>query len=276
MKKILLPTDFSDVANNAYTHALHIAKLFDSQILLLHTFEMPIVDNQFYAEDYSNLFESIETAQSSKFKEEIIKLKEIAKTQNCENIKVSYMLKSGDLVFNIKEAVEQNTINLVVMGTSGADTWKQLFLGTNTADVISQINIPVLSIPKNSLYNKYNSIGFTTRFREKDKKALKDVIQLARQINIEVKCLYVETDNSDSIVQTYDDWKQYFKNDPVQFFIIPDNDVEGAITDFIVSQEIDMLAMLTYKRSFFETIFNRSLTKKMAFASDIPILALQE
>lgn len=276
MKKILLPTDFSDIANNAFLHALHLAKAFESEIVLLHTYELPVVDNQFYAEDFNKLFSSIELAQSNKFKEEIAKLQEISRSENCENVVISHLLKDGDLLFNIQEAVAQNNIDLVVMGTSGAEGWKQLFLGTNTTDVISKIKIPVISIPKDAVYSGYNNICFTTRFREKDKNALHSVLNIAKKLQIKVKCLYVQTGSTDNSNQTYSDWKQHFKNEPVQFFIIPDDEVEYAIADFIISQEIDMLAMLTYKRSFFEAIFNRSLTQKMAFRSDIPILALQE
>jgi nucleotide-binding universal stress UspA family protein len=162
------------------------------------------------------------------------------------------------------------------MGTSGAEGWKLFFLGTNTTDVIAQSTIPVISIPKEATYSKYENIAFTTRFREKDKIALQKVIVIAKLLKVKVKCLYVQTENTDNSAKTYNDWKQLFANEPVQFFIIPDNDVDNTIADFITSQEIDLLAMLTYKRSFFEALFNKSLTKKMAFGSDIPVLALHE
>ena len=39
MKKILFPTDFSEVANNAFVHALGLAKVLHADLVLLHTFE---------------------------------------------------------------------------------------------------------------------------------------------------------------------------------------------------------------------------------------------
>jgi nucleotide-binding universal stress UspA family protein len=276
MKKILLPTDFSDVANNAFVHALHLAKALESEIILLHTFEFPVIDNQFYTEDYMKLFESIELAQSDNFKREMENMNKIIKAENCETVKISHSLKDGDLLMNINEVCSNQNIDLIIMGTSGAEGWKLFFLGTNTTDVIAQSTIPVISIPKEATYSKYENIAFTTRFREKDKIALQKVIVIAKLLKVKVKCLYVQTENTDNSAKIYNDWKQLFANEPVQFFIIPDNDVDNTIADFITSQEIDLLAMLTYKRSFFEALFNKSLTKKMAFGSDIPVLALHE
>jgi nucleotide-binding universal stress UspA family protein len=88
--------------------------------------------------------------------------------------------------------------------------------------------------------------------------------------------LYVNTKESDNTEATFDNWKDHFKNEPVNFFILPSDEVKETILEFITSQEIDILAMLTYKRSFFESLFSSSFTEKISYISDIPILALHE
>jgi nucleotide-binding universal stress UspA family protein len=47
MKRILFPTDFSEAATNAFIHALQFAKIVQGE-LLLHAFELPVFDNQFF------------------------------------------------------------------------------------------------------------------------------------------------------------------------------------------------------------------------------------
>ena len=74
MKKILFPTDFSEVATNAFVHALEFAKNVQGELVLLHTFELPVYDNQFFPENYNVLFDSLQLAQFDMFKEEIAKL----------------------------------------------------------------------------------------------------------------------------------------------------------------------------------------------------------
>jgi hypothetical protein len=59
MKKILFPTDFFDVDKNAFVHSLGLAKLVHGELILLHTYEFPIVDNQFGSQNYKVLFASL-------------------------------------------------------------------------------------------------------------------------------------------------------------------------------------------------------------------------
>lgn len=276
MKKILVPTDFSKVANNAFVHALGLAKLIQGELILLHTYELPIVDNQFAPQNYQTLFDSLAFTNIEKFKDELPKLHLIAKENGFENIKFSHMLMDGDLIFNIKEIIKKQPIDFVVMGTSGASDWNEAFIGTNTGEAIVSLNVPVLSIPQTAKFSKIETIGFTTRFREKDKQALVKVLKIANESGVKVKCLYVKTDGSDFKQDVFDDWKNYFKKEPIQFFVLPSDDVKTTIEDFITHQDIDVLAMLTYKRSFFQSLFTASFTEKMSYNSAIPILALHE
>ena len=276
MKKILFPTDFSTIANNAFAHALGFAKLIHGELILLHTYELPIIDNQFAPQNYKEVFDSLELANFDRFKDEIPKLRQIAIENNFEHVKFSHILMDGDLMYNIKEIIKNDAIDYLVMGTSGATGWKEMFLGTNTGEAIANLTIPVLSIPERAKYSKIETIGFTTRFREKDKEALSRVIQIAKSANAIVKCLYVQTKESDNTKATYKEWEALFEDEPVQFFIIPSDKVNQTIEEFIEHQNIDVLAMLTYKRSFFQWMFTTSFTEKMSYHCPIPVLALHE
>ncbi|MFZ4106783.1 universal stress protein [Flavobacterium sp.] len=276
MKKILFPTDFSNVATNAFVHALGLAKLVDGELILLHTYELPIMDSQFGIQNYSEVYNTIELTNLDKFRDEIPKLRKIAEENGFEAIKMSHILTDCDLLHSIKETVKKENIDYLVMGTSGASGWFEKLLGTNTGEAIKSLSIPVFCIPVGAKYSKINTIGFTTRFREKDKVALQNVINIAKASNAKVKCLYVESSDSDNNLIVYQEWESYFKNEQVQFFIIPGENVHETIDDFIISQEIDVLTMISYKRSFFNWLFISSLTEEIAFQSTIPILALHD
>jgi nucleotide-binding universal stress UspA family protein len=176
MKKILFPTDFSEVATNAFVHALEFAKVVQGELVLLHTFELPVYDNQYFPENYNVIFDSLQLSEFDMFKEEIQKLRTIAEERKLDKIKMSHRLMDGNLIFNIKRAIKEEKINFVVMGTSGSSGWEAFFLGTNTGSVIGTIDVPVLCIPLGAKFEKIETIGFTTRYRPKDKKALKEDI----------------------------------------------------------------------------------------------------
>ena len=182
----------------------------------------------------------------------------------------------GNLLYNIKKAIREEKIDFIVMGTTGATGWEAFFMGTNTGNVLTTVDVPVLSVPFDSKFKKIETIGFTTRYRTKDKKALKDVLKIAKKTNAKVKCLYVKTNDSDVSNETVKQWEDEFSAEPIQFSIIPSDDVHDTILDFILFKDIDVLAMLTYKRNFFVELFKPSLTQKFSNRLDIPILAMHE
>ncbi|WPR70667.1 universal stress protein [Flavobacterium sp. NG2] len=274
MKRILFPTDFSEVANNAFVHALELAKTLDGELIVLHSFELPVVDNQFFPENYMVIYESLELAQFDMFKDEIPKLRTIAEERNLDKIKMTHRLMDGDLTFNIKKAIKEDKIDFLVMGTSGAAGWEAFFLGSNSGNVITDIDIPMLCIPHDANFKTIKNIGFTTRFRPKDKNALKRVIKIARKTKAAIKCLYVKTNESDVSNETVKEWEKEFEEEPITFSVIHCNEVKETILDFILQKDIDIVTMLTYKRGFFDSLFHPSFTKKAANEFSIPVLAI--
>ncbi len=217
MKKILFPTDFSNVATNAFVHALGLAKLVDGELILLHTYELPIMDSQFGIQNYSEVYNTIELTNLDKFRDEIPKLRKIAEENGFEAIKMSHILTDSDLLHSIKETVKKENIDYLVMGTSGASGWFEKLLGTNTGEAIKSLSIPVFCIPVGAKYFKINTIGFTTRFREKDKIALQNVIKIAKASNAIVKCLYVESSDSDNNLEYIKNGNLFLKTSKFNF-----------------------------------------------------------
>jgi nucleotide-binding universal stress UspA family protein len=276
MKKILFPTDFSEVANNAFVHALEFAKIVNGELLLLHTFELPIVDNQFIPDNYYTIFDSLQLAQFDMFKDEIPKLREVAKKRKLDDIKLSHKLMDGDLIYNIKKVIKEENVDFIVMGTSGSTGWEAFLIGSNTGAVVTTVDVHVLSIPVEAKFVKIKTIGFTTRFREKDKASLKEVIKIAKKTFAVVKCLYVKTSKSDVSEETINQWETEFENEPVKFSVVNSDHVKDTILDFVSHKNIDILAMITHKRNFFSELFRPSLTQKLSNISIVPVLAMHE
>ncbi len=276
MKKILFPTDFSDAATNAFVHALEFAKVVNAELILLHTFEIPVYDSQFFPENYASIYSSIELAKFEMFKDEIPKLRTIAAERNLEDIVIKHRLMDGDLIYNLKNAVEEDQIDFVIMGTNSVSDWTKFFTGSNTESVISGVEVPVLCIPIDAKYKKVKTIGFTTRYREKDKKELKKVLKIAKKTDAKVKSLYVKTSNSDVTEETRKEFEKEFAGENVEFLVLPSDDVKETILDFVLYKDIDILTTITHKRSFFESLFDSSFSKKIAKEVPIPILVMHE
>lgn len=277
MKKILFPTDFSEVSKNAFVYALKLAENIDAEIITLHVYELPVVNNTDGFPSYLvEIYDVVEMSQFESYKGQIPLLRDIAETNNLGHIKLSHELLMGDLIGNIKEISKKEQIDYVVLGTKGASGLKETFLGSTAADVLSNTDAVVLAIPEKSHYSQIKNIAFTSRFREKDRAALLKLLKLANGFDAKVHCLYVKTPSSDLKEVVLADWQLLFKNENVDFHIVENENVEETILNFTQTENIDLLAMLHYKRSFLEGLFHFSLTKKIVHHVQIPILALHE
>ena len=276
MKKILFPTDFSATSNNAFVYALQLARNIDAEVVTLHVYELPVVDYINVPAYLLEIYDSVEMSNFENYKDQIPVLRSIAEQHGLEDIKISNVMMDGDLVSTILRMVKDDNIDYVVMGTKGASGIKETFLGSSTASVIAESKAVVLCIPEALQYRPIHRITFTTRFREKDQKALRNVVELAKGFNAHVDCLYIQRSGSDVKEVVVADWKLLFGNEDVTFHILKSDDVEQAIIHFTEAHNTDMLAMLHYKHGFFENLFRRSLTEKLAFHIKIPLLALHE
>lgn len=276
MQKILFPTDFSETANNAFVYVLEMAKTFDAEVIVLHVYDLPPISYEGYPIYVAEVYDSIELDKFENFKDQVPYLRKIAEEHHFDNVKMRHVLEQGDLVSTIKALVKKENVTLIVMGTTGASGMKETFLGSNTGSVIANVPVTLLSIPEKASFNKIKKIAFTTRFRTKDHHVLRQAVDFANKVNAKVDCLYVRTSSSDVKESQIQKWRDDFKADPVAFFVIPDNNVEDTIFEFLDNQEIDILAMLTYKRTFFQELFGRSFTKKLSYHSEIPLLVFHE
>jgi hypothetical protein len=102
------------------------------------------------------------------FKDEILNLELFAEKHNLDKIKMTHRLMDGRFNFNINKAIKEDKIDYVVMGTEGASGWSAFFPGLIRVLLFQMLkcHFCVFRLKQNS---KNKTIGFTTRFRAKDK-----------------------------------------------------------------------------------------------------------
>ncbi|MFL9836146.1 universal stress protein [Flavobacterium sp. ST-75] len=278
MKHILFPTDFSQAAKAAFVYALRFADSFDAELILLHVYDLPIVDTPPMPEMTKEIFDIVEMNQFESFRDELPELHKIAEKKGLGHVRIKNMLLYGDLVYNINKVTKDEDVDFIVMGTKGASGLRETFIGSTTASVISNSDVPVLAIPEEAeFHHRIKNIAFTTQYREKDNDALKSALEIADKFKATVQCLYIKNpDDPSDIDERIAEWRMYYREKNIDFFNIAGDHIEQTILDFIESQHVDMLVMRKHKRGFFEGLFHRSLTKKMAYHTKVPLLVFHE
>jgi len=276
MKKILFPTDFSETANNAFISALKMADFLNYEILVLHSYEMPVINfggNLAFAPE---IYSTIELDTFESFRDVMTQLRDIAFSNKLDHVPIKHTLLQGGLVETMKNIVKDEEVRLIVMGTGATKDWAKRLFGSNAIDVMNHVPQNLLIIPDKVKYKKIKTIGFTTKFRAKDKKALKEVVRIASKVGADVKCLYVKPANSDVSEALIDEWRSEFAKHNVQFVIMPHDDIKESIFDFLNFNHIEVLAMLSYKSNFLQDVFvKRNLAKEIVAEITIPLLAIR-
>ncbi len=275
MKKILFPTDFSETANNAFLYALNLAKSIDAQVYVMHVYELPMITGSLSAGLIQNVYETVEMGSFENFKDNIPQLRQIADENGLNEIPMKFILEEGNFLYILRETIEEESIDYVVMGTNGSSGIEQFLFGSNTINTITSMKVPILSVPDGMSFKGFKNIGFTTVFDQKDKEALKYLIEIANRHHAQIHCMHVSKDGkyNQNIIN---DWKDQFANDPVVFEIYNDADPVNAVLNFIKEKQIDLLTVVSRNKGFFDKIFSPGFTKKIANKNITPLFVFHE
>lgn len=281
MKHILLPTDYSEHANNAFIYALHLANKFGVNLYVLFSYAPPVLSAAHAGQPdlVSSVYQEIENsrrAYSSSKNNELIAL---AKNNGINTDNLHFLFETGTVLSSVKNVIQDEDISLIVMGVYGDSAFKNEFMGSNTSSVIRNVKLPVLAIPLEAKYHPIGKIGFTTIFKDKDFPALQQIIEISELVNAKVYCIHVKNEASDpaEILIQSENWTKSFKEKDLEFvFLEKENSVEETINRFLMDKGIDVVAIVRRNRSFFERLTSSSLSNTLTFHAEIPIFVFHE
>ncbi|MCX8083962.1 MAG: universal stress protein [Calditerrivibrio sp.] len=141
VKKILVPTDFSEASCKALKKATEIAEAFGSEIILLHVkvIDVAIIEQYLSEEVIKELQEATMKDIEEKFAEQI---------QKCSkpNIKITTCIKEGVAYNEILKAEIEMDIDLVVIASHTKTFFEDVFFGSTTEKVVRRSKKSVLVV----------------------------------------------------------------------------------------------------------------------------------
>lgn len=275
MRKILFPTDFSETANNAFLYALSLAESQDAMVYVLHVYELPIINGGLSAGLIQNVYDTVKLGQFENFKDNIPQLRKIADEHGLGHIPMKFILEEGNLLYILRETISEENIDFVVMGTKGNTGFEKMIFGSNTINAITSLKVPILSVPNHIEFKGIKNLGFTTVFNEKDKDALYYLCEVAMRHKAKIQCLHVSKDGKYN-QKALDQWKEEFKDEPIEFIIDVNPEPADAVLKFIEERKIDVLTVVSRNKGFFDKLFSPGFTKKIASKNKVPLFVFHE
>lgn len=137
--KILFATDGSEPSNRALDTLVEIAKGFNSRVVVLNTYEVPIPITKY--EVSSDLYLSVEEALSKNSRDI---LEEVKNRLEEEGIQADYISQTGDSGASIIEKSSELEVSIILMGSRGLGSIKSVLMGSVSSYVLHHAKCPVM------------------------------------------------------------------------------------------------------------------------------------
>jgi nucleotide-binding universal stress UspA family protein len=271
--KILIPTDFSKTAEKAINYAIKFIPPEKNEFILYHSF-VPF-ESGFYSHKLSQ-HENKET--ESILKRRLDKIAE-ALRKSVKVINLSTHIARGVEAGCMLSFARKQKADLIVMGTTGTGGLKGKLIGSVASAVMKESLCPVITIPEKHKVKPIRNIVFATDYELKDIEPIRFITRIANYHKAKIELRHFETSkpsNNDSS-RLSENYKRTIERtiryDKLTFRSSKVSDIQEALQKLSRQKDIDIMAMTTHKRKgFFNVIFDKSRTQKVAISSTVPLL----
>jgi len=275
MKNILLLTDFSENARNAIDYALQFfsGNKCNFFILTVQKVSGYTTSSLMSSSTTSSVYDSI----IKKPKEALVAMVDgFEKKYKDEAYFFDAICDYDSFLSSVNQVIVSKEIDLIVMGTNGATGAKEVIFGSNTLSVVRNVNCPVLVIPEKYKYKTLSSIVFATNATNKlNKKSLIPLMHIISKFNSELNILTLENDeNIYSSKEKKIEMDDFFEGISHSFYEIENVPTDIAIDSFVQIKQVDLIATIINKESFFKRLVLGSTTDEITYNSKIPLLIM--
>ena len=257
-KLIIVPWDFTHVAEHALAHAAKISRMVGNEICLLH-----IVDSKINHHDFD-----AKNALLSKKAEEHSKM---------FNLKIDYHISKGSIFRAIAEFAHDRDASLVVMGTHGMKGMQKL-TGSWALKVIVKSKVPFIVVQDPPTdQERYHNIVFPVDFRNENKEKIRMAIFMGKYFDSKVHILEVVSTDKNILKKTNINLNfaiKYLIQNNIEYEIhdLPKGDLAQQTIDFAQKINADLILIVTTKNiTFADYLLGASEQYIIANSSKIPV-----
>lgn len=271
MKKILVPCDFSFTAKQAYDFALEVAQRKNAEIHVLKAIDFPFSYESAYASGHyfheKELLKQLEDDAKKSFEA-------LAKSSGNSG-KVHFSALQGPVTNVIQTYIENEGIDLVIMGTNGATGMKEYLVGSNTEKIVRYSPVPVIAIRQSIRLASITDIVVPTDANEVHQGFVTALKELQGMSFATLHLLLVSTDyrllNSNQMMEKLDSWATKCGFENYTLNLQREDHKEEGIIEFAREISADMIAMATHGRRGLGHLFMGSLAEDVVNHVHCPV-----
>lgn len=271
MKKIIVPTDFSEAAHNAARYAVAIAAQIQASVTLMHALPLPLPVSEIPVPPDS--FEIIKAEAGKKLQQLCATLKE-----GHEKTAIDYYSTNSSFIDELKAINEQTDVYAVVMGTTGVSGTGAFFLGSYSITALKNLKHPLIVVPPAYRYQPIKKAALACDMEDVTATIpLRNVRDLLKSYDASVDIIYVSDHGEGISIETIRESnfvKMLLPDNKPSVHMLAGYDIRMELENYVAQNNIDLLIMSRKDRGALEQLFHTSLTKKMIMHPTVPMLLL--
>ncbi|MBS1492271.1 MAG: universal stress protein [Bacteroidetes bacterium] len=278
MKKILVPTDFSSDAANAVKFAYHYCKEKGCKFSLMNVYNFAVYDPNMPPEILSDVIK-----QSSENSSEGLNLliEEFQKSYpDFKDFVDDKITAEGNTIQAIEKTVDEGKFDFIIMGTKGASGIEEVIIGSNAYSVLEKSKVPVLVVPEKSEYKGFNNILYPIDLTCSEIPAVNQIKEIVDLKKSDLTFLHLsgelEDDLTDDEKKCFDELRENLADTSCKFEFAKCVNVSDCIEKMVHTLKADLIVVSKKKRDFLDNLFHKSISKKLACHTDVPLLALHK
>jgi nucleotide-binding universal stress UspA family protein len=277
IKRILVPTDFSEQAKYAYEIAISIARKTGAVIKLLHVVEVPYGSTFTATGDVSipndNMEQVFVLQLLEKTKSDMAKL---VKSTEHAGVDVVQEVDVDRPISKIKSIIKDENVDLVVMGSKGSSGLDEFLLGSNTEKVVRSADCPVLTVKQSDPDFTVNEIVLASDFKREIRHAIERFKVFQDLFGARMHLVYVNTpgafESSSSIREKLESTAQNYGLKNYTTNVYNDTIEEDGILHFAEDIRADLIMMATHGRTGLSHLLSGSIAEDLVNHTKIPVL----
>lgn len=278
MRKILIPTDFSDASYKAMEYAAQLFINEECTFYILNTYTPVALYTTTIYDNHTALNIDLGELYKKKSEENLAKIIDRIDTAFTNSLHTFEPISSYNvLTVEVNEIVKTLGIECILMGTHGASGLVDVFIGSQTMQVIKNAKVPVIGVPFKYEHTSFKDILFATDYRSgTDQVGLSLLESLCRKHIARLIFLnaYYGVALDDEQLTNKNALDTYFERDAHINEVADGMDVLEAVENFQSKHKVDLLVLVHNKHSFFANLFFTPVVRTIVHNATVPFMML--
>ncbi len=280
MKTILVPTDFSNLSEQALDFAIQLAKPLHANIELIHLEEVPLGDLSLHlsGEAGGSTISQDSLYNAQLFRSNKQKLNELQEKYGTKQIPVKAFQHGGGFLKGIQDYVSDHDVDLVVIGTTGEESIQEFFSGNHTEQLIEHLNIPVLSLQDQQFHPVEDIVmGLDIEDEKYTQKAFEQVKVICEALGSTLHIIDVtKSKDNEKMMETLNKIAKIAGLKNYMVDVIEDSDSNAALLDYAEGTDAGMIVILSEAKGGLNRFFQHSFATRLTKKSTIPVLTINK